>query len=231
MPAEMLTDLRWEPYPKAKRTSRFALLIVLSLLAGLAFALVHDPRDSTGRVIDHVASPAIASDTGLAAPPVATSAHRAGDDNEIDALTGSVAKRYRVSGEAMRELVDTAYHEARRNRLDPLLIVAIIAIESRFNPIAQSEMGAMGLMQIIPQYHADKFAAAGGGSVLDPRVNIQVGSRVLKEYIVRGGTETAGLQLYNGSADDASNNYANKVIAERQRLQAAIRRARAGPIA
>jgi soluble lytic murein transglycosylase-like protein len=144
----------------------------------------------------------------------------------VEALIHASATKYRVSSRAMRELVDTAYAEARRNELDPLLIIAVMAVESSFNPIAQSGAGATGLMQVIPRYHSDKFSAADGESVLDPRINIKVGAQALKEYIVQGGTEVAGLQRYNGASGDASNAYANKVLAERARLQVTIRRAR-----
>jgi soluble lytic murein transglycosylase-like protein len=145
----------------------------------------------------------------------------------IDALTGILSKRYRVSQEATRGLVVTAYREASRNGLDPLLVLAVIAVESRFNPIAQSHMGAVGLMQIIPKYHTDKIDTASGQSVLDPVVNIQVGTRVLSEYIGRTGNQAAGLQLYNGSLDDANAGYSDKVLAEKEWLQQAVRRMRA----
>jgi soluble lytic murein transglycosylase-like protein len=144
---------------------------------------------------------------------------------DIEAVAGTVARRYRISQEATRELVGEAYGAGRRIGLDPLLIVAVMAVESRFNPIAQSDGGAMGLMQVIPRYHADQFETGRGASMFDPRTNIGIGARVLKEYIRRGGTEAAGLQLYNGAAGDASNGYANKVLGERQRLQEALRRA------
>jgi soluble lytic murein transglycosylase-like protein len=145
---------------------------------------------------------------------------------DIEAVAGTVARRYRISQEATRELVGEAYGEGRRIGLDPLLIIAVMAVESRFNPIAQSDGGAIGLMQVIPRYHADQLEIGRSASVLDPRTNIGLGARVLKEYIRRGGTEAAGLQLYNGAAGDASNGYANKVLGERQRLQQALRRAR-----
>jgi soluble lytic murein transglycosylase-like protein len=135
-----------------------------------------------------------------------------------------VAKRYRVSSQATLDLVRTAYREANRNGLDPVLILAVVAIESRFNPIAQSDQGAMGLMQIVPRFHEDKLARRDG-SVLDPQVNIEVGTQLLREYISRAGTEAAGLQLYNGSADDPAAAYATKVMSERDRLRHAIRRA------
>jgi soluble lytic murein transglycosylase-like protein len=147
-------------------------------------------------------------------------------EQDIAAVAGAVARRYRISQEATREFVGTAYGEGRRIGLDPLLILAVMAVESRFNPIAQSDGGAIGLMQVIPRYHADKLDSARGGSVLDPRTNIRLGARVLKDYIQRGGTEAAGLQLYNGASADASNGYANKVLGERQRLQEALHRSR-----
>jgi len=146
---------------------------------------------------------------------------------EIDALAILVAKKYRISIQATRDLIGAAYREGHLAGLDPLLILAVISVESRFNPIAESDMGAMGLMQIIPAFHKDKIEAAGRGSVLDPLTNIRVGTRVLKEYIQRGGTEIAGLQRYNGSANDAKNVYANKVLGEKSQLQQAIAEQRA----
>jgi soluble lytic murein transglycosylase-like protein len=145
---------------------------------------------------------------------------------EVDALAILVAKKYRISIQATRDLIGAAYREAHLAGLDPLLVLAVISVESRFNPIAESDMGAMGLMQIIPAFHKDKFDAARG-SVLDPLTNIRVGTRVLKEYIERGGTEIAGLQRYNGSAKDATNAYANKVLGEKSQLQQAITEQRA----
>ena len=147
-------------------------------------------------------------------------------EESIETLARVVGSKYRVSHDVTREFVGTAYREAKRNRLDPLLIVAVMAVESGFNPAAQSDGGAIGLMQVIPRYHPEKFSAARGESVRDPSTNIRVGSQALKEYIVRGGTEAAGLQLYNGAPGDTSNAYATRVTAERQRLQDAMRRAR-----
>src|SRR5258708_3318147 len=168
-------------------------------------------------------APIVSAQAGLAetGPTPTRTALPAG---RIEALVTMLARKYRVSEDATRELVDAAYSEGRRNGVDPLLIIAVIGVESRFNPIAQSDGGAMGLMQVIPRYHGDKFDAANGESVLDPRTNIHVGARALKEYIHRGGTEIGGLQLYNGSLDDESNAYAHKVLLEKQRLQSAIRR-------
>jgi soluble lytic murein transglycosylase-like protein len=151
-----------------------------------------------------------------------------------ESLAAFVARHYRVARESARDMVRTAFHEGRRNDVDPLLILAVIAVESRFNPIAESEHGAVGLMQIVPRFHMDKVNAGvdaksepgGAPSFLPPRANIAIGTRILKDSIRRGGGEAAGLQLYNGSFDDESRAYANRVQAERRRLEEALPRAR-----
>jgi soluble lytic murein transglycosylase-like protein len=79
-------------------------------------------------------------------------------------------------------------------------------------------------MQVIPQYHADKLGATELAAVLEPHLNIRVGAKILKDYIGRGGSEVAGLQLYNGASADPTNAYANRVLGEKQWLQNAIAR-------
>ena len=123
---------------------------------------------------------------------------------------------------ATREYLAHAYREAERLNLDPLLLVAIISIESNFNPIAESPAGAVGLMQVIPRFHMDKFAP-DQESALTPHTNIRIGALVLKEYIRRAGGLVEGLQLYNGAAEDETTAYANKVLGEKQRLLAAVK--------
>jgi soluble lytic murein transglycosylase-like protein len=205
--------------------------MVLAMVVSLAAIPVADSAiqhylPSVGSVSAAAAHPAPNQDSGIADSPPRPHATPAMPDRDIEAVAAVVAKRYRVSVEATRQLVGAAFGEGARIGVDPLLIIAVIAVESRFNPIAQSDGGAMGLMQVIPRYHADKLDAADGHSVLDPPKNIELGARVLKEYIQRGGTEVAGLQLYNGASDDPSNAYANRVLGEKQRLRDAVRRAR-----
>jgi hypothetical protein len=142
-------------------------------------------------------------------------------------LAGYLARRYRVASDATVDLVSEAFSVGRAVGLDPLVILAVISIESRFNPIAESDMGAKGLMQVIPKFHTEKLALHGGqDAVLDPKTNILVGAQILKEYIRLAGGLEAGLQMYNGAADDPSQGYAQKVIAEKQRLEQTLRAAR-----
>ena len=136
-----------------------------------------------------------------------------------------VARRYRVSEKALLPLFGLAQTVSGERNIDPLLVIAVIGIESRFNPFAESPMGAQGLMQIIPRFHMDKLPAdAGENPFLDPEINVRVGVRILEESIKRRGGLVPGLQYYAGSSD-ASAGYANRVLAEKQRLEQIIARA------
>lgn len=145
-------------------------------------------------------------------------------DAAQQALADHLARRFYIAAGATERMVAAAHRAAREVGLDPLLVLAVISIESRFNPIAESVMGAKGLMQIIPKYHLDKLRAAGGeDAVFDPESNIHVGARILQEYVHRTGTLEAGLQYYNGAWRDNSAQYAQKVLAERDRLEQVLR--------
>ena len=147
------------------------------------------------------------------------------DSEKYRALINYVSRRYRIAPDVIEQFVGAAHDAGRQVGLDPLLILAVMAVESRFNPVAESLVGAKGLMQVIPRHHLDKLLEHGGEeAVLDPMINIPVGARILKEYIRRTGSVEAGLQFYNGSLADPSSQYAQKVIAERERLQQAVRR-------
>lgn len=140
-------------------------------------------------------------------------------------IANYLSRKYKVASDATEQLVSGAYEAGKQVGVDPLLILAVMAIESRFNPIAESVMGAKGLMQVIPSYHQDKLVEHGGTeAVLDPMTNILVGARILKEYIRRAGSLEAGLQLYSGGFSDTTGQYAQKVMAEKARLLDTIQR-------
>jgi soluble lytic murein transglycosylase-like protein len=142
------------------------------------------------------------------------------------ALVDHLSRRFMIAAEAAAVMVAAAHRAARRVGLDPLLVLAVISVESRFNPVAESVMGAKGLMQIIPKFHRDKLQEHGGlEALLDPESNIEIGSTILQEYVYRTGTLVAGLQYYNGASWDESAQYAQKVMAERGRLEQVVRAA------
>ena len=132
-----------------------------------------------------------------------------------------ISRRYSVAPEPVSRLVEEAWSVGARAGLDPTLILAIMAIESRFNPFAQSAVGAQGLMQVMTKVHNDKYEAFGGNhAAFDPVTNLRVGVQVLKECIARAGSLEAGLRFYVGAAnlsDDGG--YAGKVLHEQNALR------------
>lgn len=155
--------------------------------------------------------------------PVSLSPH----ELEQRAITEMLSKRYRVAHEAVGGFVAAAYRAGAELAIDPMLILAVISVESKFNPVAESTFGARGLMQVIPKFHMDKLAAHGGEeSLLDPEINIQVGTRVLHEYLRRFGALQIALQAYGGAFDEPTLQYANKVLSERSRIEQVVGRLR-----
>ena len=138
-----------------------------------------------------------------------------------------VSKRYRVSTDALQPIFATAQEAGRELRIDPLLIIAVIGVESGFNPLSQSVVGAQGLMQVMPRFHKDKLPSdAGELPFFDPLTNVQVGAKVLKESITRNGGVENGLQQFAGAINDPDRRYSMKVMAELQRLEQAGQRQR-----
>ncbi|MCA8033939.1 transglycosylase SLT domain-containing protein [Burkholderia arboris] len=146
---------------------------------------------------------------------------RALASNREQALVATyLSRRYRVAQEPLGQLVKAAFQTGRDVGLDPLLLLSVMAIESGFNPYAESGVGAKGLMQVMSKVHSDKFEYFGGtDTALQPLANLQVGALVLKDCIARGGSLANGLRLYNGSTNPDDNGYGSKVMAERARLR------------
>jgi soluble lytic murein transglycosylase-like protein len=186
------------------RSLSFAIAVVL------AAALLAGASDSAYAPHAAAVAESCVPDETYAAPP---------SDPAEPILVKYLSRRFFVASATTERMVGAAFRAAREVGLDPLLVLAVISVESRFNPIAESVMGAKGLMQIIPRYHPAKLAAVGGeAAVWDPEANIAVGARILQEYIYRTGTLEAGLQFYNGAFGDSQAQYAQKVLAERSRL-------------
>jgi hypothetical protein len=132
-----------------------------------------------------------------------------------------LSRRYHVAPEPVSRLVKEAWTVGAKAHLEPTLILAIMAIESSFSPVAQSPVGAQGLMQVMTQIHDDKYEAFGGNhAAFDPVTNLRVGVQVLKECIARAGSVEAGLRYYVGAANLADDGgYAGKVLAEQDHLR------------
>ncbi|QKH37161.1 lytic transglycosylase domain-containing protein [Achromobacter pestifer] len=149
-----------------------------------------------------------------AAPkPVAMSA----TGPQAEALRNYISRKYKVAYDATGPLLNVVYKVSREKKLDPLLVLAVIAIESRYNPLAESHVGAQGLMQVMTSVHQEKFDAVGK-TALDPAANIGVGATILRDCINRRGSVDGGLACYVGATGPDDNGYGAKVQAERRRL-------------
>ena len=144
---------------------------------------------------------------------------------EQKAVATWLARRYRVAPEPLSRLVQEAWSVGEQARIDPTLILAIMAMESSFNPFAQSSVGAQGLMQVMTHIHDDKYEAFGGvHAAFDPVTNLRVGVMVLKECIRRAGSVEAGLRYYVGAAIHGNDGgYVAKVLYEQSHLQQVAR--------
>jgi soluble lytic murein transglycosylase-like protein len=164
--------------------------------------------------------------TGVISDPVASDRATATDPKDLPKQQASVAtwisKKYHVAIEPVSAIVSEAYSVGTRARLDPTLILAVMAIESGFNPFAQSQVGAQGLMQVMTNVHRDKYQSFGGRfAAFDPLANLQVGVKVLQDCIrSAGGSVEGGLKYYVGASNTQDDGgYAVKVLAEYSRLQ------------
>jgi hypothetical protein len=133
-----------------------------------------------------------------------------------------IARRYKVAPEPIARLVQEAWQIGQRAALDPTLILAVMAIESSFNPFAQSPVGAQGLMQVLTRVHDDKYEAFGGNhAAFDPVSNLRVGVQVLKDCIARAGSLHDGLKYYVGAANiEGDGGYVGRVLSEQLHLRA-----------
>ena len=203
-------------------------LFALVGAAAIVAFLISQHRAPVEKVLPSVVIDQLIEAPAQAEGPIQASISEPALTGEQQAVAEFIAKRYRVAAHAAGEFVALAYQAGARFSLDPLLILAVMAIESRYNPVAESVMGARGLMQVIPKYHPEKLEPHGGEqALLEPHVNIVVGAQILREYHRRlGGDIEAALQMYNGAFDEPTSQYANKVFAEKARLDALRLKAR-----
>jgi soluble lytic murein transglycosylase-like protein len=193
-----------------------ALLLAITLVTGEKLAL---PGNLSGGLPGGQAEETAATAAGAAD-------NDAGLDHSMQTVADFLARRYRVAQPAIEDIVRTAEKSSRAVGFDPLLVLAMIGIESRFNPYSESAFGAQGLMQIIGRFHTDKFAPTPDGqALLDPETNIRVGVQILHEYQRRTGSLELALKRYGGESEESGFGYAARVQAERSRLEQVVARA------
>ncbi len=140
---------------------------------------------------------------------------------EAEAL--GVAKAVAASGmtaRSQRSLAIAIVREAKKNDLDPLLVVALIRAESSFNNYAVSGVGAMGLMQLMPPTGEYLLAKRGlklgrKTNLFDHELNVELGSAYLADLIRRFGSLEHALVAYNAGPGAARKILSNPVVRKR----------------
>lgn len=96
------------------------------------------------------------------------------------------------------QLLKQIHYEARRANIEPELVLAVIDVESRFNPWAISNVGAQGLMQIMPFWLRE--IGRPNDNLFDIRTNLRMGCTILSYYLkMEKGDLPRALARYNGS--------------------------------
>ncbi|MGL4576381.1 MAG: transglycosylase SLT domain-containing protein [Burkholderiaceae bacterium] len=203
---------------------RIASLVAIAL-AGLTFALRPSVFTAPGDAAPALAGELPAATYTAAAPAAASAEAPAASMTGLPAkqehhLVNYLARKWRVAEGAVAQVVQTAVRAGKEHKVDPLLILAVLSVESGFNPYAESHAGAQGLMQIMTSVHKDKFERFGGEhAALHPVANIFVGAQILADLRQRGGSVEQALKLYVGAGNmETDGGYGARVLGERGRI-------------
>jgi len=227
MHAKSIIDYARDRLAAGAWTQQLSLVPVVAALAVAVLPFTLDGRFDQPEAPVALAPETLAADTaanGLLRTGAHATARTLPDDRRYVLVAEYMARKYYVSRQVVLDLVKTAHVVGRKYNIDPTLLVAVIAVESSFNPIAESVAGAKGLMQIIPQFHQEKFTEFGGEkAVFDPHANIAVGAKIIREYLqASAGNLFTALQTYAGALPDHDASYTHKVLNEKDRLDALL---------
>jgi len=230
MHAKSIIDYAREQLAAGAWTQQLSFIPVVMALAVAALPFTLEPQFAPSDASSVSATPD--PGTVVATNPASNSLVKAAanalgalpEDRRYAVVADYMARKFFVSRQVVFDLVKTAHAVGRQYHVDPMLLVAVIAVESSFNPISESVAGAKGLMQIIPQYHQEKFVEFGGEqAVFEPRANIAVGAKIIREYLqASSGDLFTALQTYAGALPDRDASYTHKVLNEKDRLDAIL---------
>lgn len=110
------------------------------------------------------------------------------------------------------------YSSGEKHKINPVLILSVMSVESNFNANAKSPTGPIGLLQVAHSWHKEKSSREG---LFDPKNNIDVGAQILAEY--KGTTDIKTLAKYYGGTVEKSNAYAKKVMFVKNKYENEIR--------
>lgn len=215
------------------KTSRHALALLGLIVVLVALLLAARPDDKSVVATDffdwlnerQMARAMLQGSTAEPTPASRSTATLVGALNsEQLAATQWLSRKYKISPEPLGALVSEAWDLGERSQIAPAVIMAIMAVESRFNPFASGSRGTMGLMQIEPKAHTEALATLGGRfAAFDPLTNLRLGTRLLQSMVQQSNSIEEALFLY-GVASGQSNpaQYVRLVLAEQHQLEAVL---------
>jgi len=126
----------------------------------------------------------------------------------LSVMSGRLQRQVEDHDERMR-ILTRVHYEASLAGLEPELVLAVIDVESNFDPYAVSVAGALGLMQVMP-FWRDEIGRPND-NLIRVETNLRYGCTILKFYLDKeNGDLRKALSRYNGSV--GKRNYPNKVI-------------------
>jgi soluble lytic murein transglycosylase-like protein len=144
----------------------------------------------------------------------------------VDDIVTVLRSQFHIGLEESMKIANAVLSAARRDMISPVLLLAVIAVESNFDRHAISTAGASGLMQVMPSQHRDLVRAPQ--DLADANTNISVGSTILHRYLeAADGDIHIALVRYSGGSKNYPGRVANRAnqienaIAVRARLPAA----------
>jgi len=145
----------------------------------------------------------------------AVSSSMAYADGTIHRSIKTEAVKFGSSSAQSEKISDAVIAISKKEKIDPILIAAIIAVESSFKPSAESSAGAIGLMQVVPRYHEktmEKLSVDTDGlKTIDG--SLKVGVYVFKSMLKKHQFDVQkALQSYNGTLSDKDRTYSKKVM-------------------
>jgi soluble lytic murein transglycosylase-like protein len=213
------------------------------MLHAAAAAAAADARPAPG--LAHERATAAAGGHGRAQPADArrtprSSRPRASSTSDAARVYAEIDRRARALDAPLRaQIAREILAESARARLDPLLVVALIHVESSFDPDAVSTAGAVGLMQLRgpTMAHVAARSRMRSADPLDPVANIQAGVRYVGHLMRAFGDSDLALMAYNagpgrirrylreGGVPERFRAYPRSVAREMDRLRGVLERA------
>ena len=136
----------------------------------------------------------------------------------INATADIISREGNLNSNVALQYSKWIFEYAAKYTVDPLLMVSVMFVESRFDYKAISPTGPIGLFQVASKFHRDKASSA---QLFDPKKNIQVGAQILSEYGDLSSSVTETLIRYNGKIKSAPM-YAVKVLQNKMKFESEV---------